>query len=43
MKYENGKETFENSGFKILPKLEDNCTPDSFDFSGCKLDIYDTS
>lgn len=41
--YEKGEVDFENSGLKILPKLEDNCTPNLFKFPGCKMGFYDIS
>ncbi len=43
IRYENNEIPFEDSGFKILPRLEDYCFDSNFDYPNCKLGIYNTT
>lgn len=42
LKYEKGEISYENSGFKFLPKITDKCSPSNYKAfeTGCKLGIY---
>ena len=41
--YENGETDFENSGFDFLPRIEEKCGPEQYEWNDCKMGFYDLS
>ena len=41
--YEQGEADYENSGFDFLPRIEEKCGPEHYEWKDCKMGLFDVS